>query len=91
MYRDAIEAFETTLFELGGKGEATIPCRITRLTSPEVRLANGIRYCFVEVTSGNGDQFGVEAFDDEADRLYRSASRIRDGRGAPLLPLLVSA
>lgn len=86
MYGSAIEAFESTV----GKSEADSFYQITRISAPDVRLSNGIRYCFVEVTCDTGVQYGIEAFDEEADKLYVSATRIREVGGAAVSPLMVT-
>ena len=45
--------------------------RITRSTEEIVTLANGISYCFAEVTCDNGSQFGISAYGDEAAELFK--------------------
>jgi hypothetical protein len=87
VYSSPAEALESTVGELG----ADSLYRISRISGPEVRLANGIRYCYVEVTTGTGMQYGIEAFDEEADKLYRSASRIQQEGRTAISPLLVTA
>ena len=87
MYSSPVEALENTVGELGTDSSY----RISRLTGPEVRLANGIRYCYVEVSTSTGMQYGIEAFDEEADKLYRCASRIQQVGRAAISPLLVTA
>jgi hypothetical protein len=86
MYRSPVDALESTVRELGTDSLY----RISRLSGPDVRLGNGIRYCYVEVTTSTGMQYGIEAFDEEADRLYRSATRIQQIGRAAISPLLVT-
>ena len=45
--------------------------RITRSTEEIVTLANGIPYCFAEVTCDTGSQFGISAYGDEAAELFK--------------------
>jgi hypothetical protein len=33
-------------------------------------MRNGIEYCFVEVTCDDGAQYGLQAYGEEAKRLY---------------------
>lgn len=47
--------------------------RITKSTPGIVRLKNGIKYFQVEVTSEDGAQYGISAYDDEAEELCRVA------------------
>jgi hypothetical protein len=86
MYSSPAEALESTLSEL----PTDSLYRISRLSGPDVRLANGIRYCYVEVTTNTGTQYGIEAFDEEAEKLYRSASRIQGTGHAAISPLLLT-
>ena len=45
--------------------------RITRSTEEIVTLANGIAYCFAEVTCDNGSQFGIAVYGEEAAELFK--------------------
>ena len=45
--------------------------RITRSTEEIVTLANGLPYCFAEVTCDNGSQFGIAAYGEEAAELFK--------------------
>ena len=36
-----------------------------------VTLANGIPYCFAEVTYDSGSQFGIAAYGEEAAELFK--------------------
>lgn len=71
-----------------------IPCRITKLSPEKTYLSNGIQYCFAEVTFANGVQYGIEAYGDEAARLFAEASScIRPSSDQSLVgePLLLTA
>ena len=45
--------------------------RITRSTEEIVTLANGIPYCFAEVTCDTGDQFGISAYGDDGQNYLK--------------------
>jgi len=85
MYSGPVDAFESTVGEIGSESVV----RITQLSGPNSRLANGIRYCFVEVTSDSGMQFAIEAFDEEADKLYQRASRFQLAARSEISPMAV--
>jgi hypothetical protein len=51
--------------------------RITRSTEEIVTLANGIPYCFAEVTCDTGSQFGISAYGDEAAELFKEVDIIK--------------
>lgn len=51
--------------------------RVTRSTEGMVTLANGIPYCFAEVTCDTGSQFGITAYGDEAAELLREVDRMK--------------
>ena len=36
-------------------------------------MQNGIEYCTVQVLLANGEEYRIEAYDEEADELYRAA------------------
>jgi hypothetical protein len=38
-----------------------------------IRLKNGVKYFQVEVTSVDGAQYGISAYNEEAEELYRVA------------------
>jgi hypothetical protein len=42
-----------------------------------VTLANGIPYCFAEVTCDNGSQFGITAYGDEAAELLKEVDSMK--------------
>jgi hypothetical protein len=48
-------------------------CRISKLSHSESRLENGIEYCLVEVTCDDGQQYGIQAFGEEAVELHHEA------------------
>jgi hypothetical protein len=53
--------------------------KITRTSPGILKLKNGIKYFQVEVTSSNGAQYGIAAYDEEAEELFsiaQSASKL---------------
>ena len=56
--------------------------------SKMARLTNGIKYFAVEVTGEDGAQYGISAYDNEAEELYEVAVK---GRAQTLeMPMVVS-
>ena len=58
------------LLQLNG-GHSGSRCRITKLSRDVSHLENGIKCFFVEVTCDGGEQFGIQAFGDEAVELRK--------------------
>lgn len=57
-------------------GEDAIDCSGVTSVSCEMKtLQNGIRRCSVHVKCISGAEYQIEAFDDEAEELYRKASQ----------------
>jgi hypothetical protein len=77
--RTVIDAFKD-LVEGRIEETAGLPCTITRLSERPKGLANGIAYCFAEVSFPNGVQYGIEAFGDEAHQLYEAARYVSKGQ-----------
>lgn len=50
--------------------------QVTKMPSAISVLSNGLPYFYVEVTGGNGSQFGIPAFGDEAIELHNEALRM---------------
>lgn len=69
MYRSAADAL-LVLIDGGPPGR----CKITSMSPTIVRMNNGIKYFAVEVTAGDGAQYGISAFDKEAEELYEVAT-----------------
>lgn len=70
MYRSAADAL---LAILDGGSSAGSSCRITSMSPRIARMNNGIKYFAVEVTAEDGAQYGISAFDKEAEDLYEVA------------------
>jgi hypothetical protein len=47
--------------------------KITKSSPGIIRLKNGIKYFQVEVTSEDGVQYGISAYNEEAEELCRAA------------------
>lgn len=41
-------------------------------------MTNGLKYYFVEVTCSDGIQYGIQAYGDEAEDLYKEARKYFD-------------
>lgn len=77
--RSVIDAFKD-LVEGRIEETAGLHWIITRLSEKKNRLANGMAYCFAEVSFSNGVQYGIEAFGDEAHQLYEAARFVSKGQ-----------
>lgn len=71
-YRNSIDALQD-LVQPTSSQPSTRACRITKLTHDASQLENGIEYCLVEVTCDNGEQYGIQAFGEEALELHNEA------------------
>ena len=81
-YKSSIEALQQLLNlgtsdrKIGDKVENSLAgCRITKTSNEISYMRNGIEYCFVEVTCSNGTQYGLQAYGEEANQLYKEANR----------------
>lgn len=62
-------------------------CRITGMSKEVTYAANGIKYFAVEVTSEAGAQYGISAYDEEAEELYKVTME----RRARAVPMVIAA
>ena len=62
MYRNSLDAFQQLLSPA-----------VSQISAKSGRMQNGIAYCIVQVLFASGDEYRIEAFDEEADELYRIA------------------
>lgn len=51
-------------------------CHITKLSRSVDYLENGIEYCHIEVTCEDGEQYGIQAFGEEAVELHNAALKL---------------
>jgi hypothetical protein len=51
-------------------------CHITKMSRTVAYLQNGIEYCHVEVTCEDGEQYGIQAFGQEAVELHNEALKL---------------
>jgi hypothetical protein len=62
----------TKLFSLCNCGRG----RITRYSDTSTTMKNGIEYYYVEITSKDGIQYGIQVFGEEAIALYNITMKI---------------
>jgi len=62
MYRNSVDAFTQLLSPT-----------VSQITAKNGRMQNGIAYCTVQVMLASGEEYRIEAYDEEADELYRIA------------------
>ena len=87
MYRSPADALSRLLEdERGYTG-----LKITGMKQDIVRLANGIKYFAVEVTAEDGVQYGVSAYDEEAEELYSLANARSTSQLSASVPLVLFA
>ena len=80
-YDNSIHALQH-LLQSGGHNEQechkkntkTVNCQITKTSQHVYHLRNGIEYCFVEVTCDDCTQYGLQAYGEEAMKLYNEIS-----------------
>ena len=87
MYRSPVDALSRLLEdERGYTG-----LKITRMKQDIVQLANGIKYFAVEVTAEDGVQYGISAYDEEAEELYTLANAKSSSQVSASVPLVLAA
>ena len=76
-YENSIHALQS-LLQSGGhneeecleKNKTRVKCQVTKTIQHVYHLKNGTEYCFVEVTCDDCTQYGLQAFGEEATKLY---------------------
>jgi hypothetical protein len=53
-----------------------LACHISKMSRTVSYLQNGIEYCHIEVTCGDGEQYGIQAFGQEAVELHNEALKL---------------
>jgi hypothetical protein len=71
-YQDSIHALRELIPSEPDEG-SRCACHITKLSHSVSNLENGIEYCLVEVTCDDGEQYGIQAFGNEAADLHKEA------------------
>jgi hypothetical protein len=71
-YQNSIHALRE-LIPSDSKENSRRACHITKLSHNVSKLENGIEYCLVEVTCDDGEQYGIQAFGNEAAELHKEA------------------
>lgn len=86
MYKSAADALWGLV---SGKenGAGRLPWKITMPDSPSL-MRNGIDYFFVEVTFGDGAQYGIPAYGDEARDLREQALLLEEAGERLLQPII---
>jgi hypothetical protein len=46
---------------------------VSQIIAKEGCMQNGIAYCTVQVLLANGEEYRIEAYDEEASKLFRAA------------------
>lgn len=62
MYRNSLDAFQQLLSP-----------DVSQISAKAGRMQNGIAYCIVQILFASGDEYRIEAYDEEAGELYRIA------------------
>jgi len=62
VYRNSIDAFRQLLSPA-----------VRQISAKNGRMQNGISYCIVQVLLASGEEYRIEAYDEEADELYKAA------------------
>ena len=87
MYYNSIDALQQLLdsrfkkrekLEEHGYTNTKISFQITKISDKIAYMSNGLKYYFVEVTCSNGIQYGIQAYGDEAEDLYKEAHKYFD-------------
>src|SRR5688572_26720785 len=93
-YKSSIEALQQ-LLHLGtpdGKisdkhsNSNVVHCQITKTSEDVSYMRNGMEYFFVEVTCSDGTQYGLQAYGEEANELYKESYRCIMCGSAPREP-----
>ena len=87
MYRSAADALSRLLEDERG----CTGLKITGMKQDIVRLSNGIKYFAVEVTAEDGVQYGISAYDEEAEDLCALATAKSTSQASASVPLVLSA
>jgi hypothetical protein len=62
VYRNSLDAFQQLLSPA-----------VSQISAKAGRMQNGIAYCIVQILFASGDEYRIEAYDEEAGELYRIA------------------
>lgn len=83
MFRNSVDAF---VYLLDGREQQGHPMHSVTSIHVDVKyMANGIKRCGVQVLYDDGAGYSVEAYDKEADELYREAKIRSCIHKAPML------
>ena len=87
MYRNAADAL-TGLVSGMEREVARLPWKL-EMSERHSKMENGIEYFYVKVTFGNGVQYGIPAYGDEAQELRDRALMLKSAEESILRPLVV--
>lgn len=65
LYRDSVDAFRQLLL--------SPTAAVSRISAKSGRMQNGISYCVVQVLLASGEEYRIEAYDEEGGELYKIA------------------
>ena len=92
-YKSSVEALQQLLHletpdrKIGDKMKNSIAgCQITKTFNEISYMRNRIEYCFVEVTFSDGTQYGLQAYGEEVNQLYKEAYRCSMCECTPIEP-----
>ena len=94
-YKSSIEALQQLLHlgtpdgKISDKSKSNsnvVHCQITKTSKDVSYMRNGMEYFFVEVTCSDGTQYGLQAYGEEANELYKESYRCIMRGNAPREP-----
>jgi hypothetical protein len=94
-YKSSIEALQQLLHlgtpdgKISDKSKSNsnvVHCQITKTSKDVSYMKNGMEYFFVEVTCSDGTQYGLQAYGEEANELYKESYRCIMRGNAPREP-----
>jgi hypothetical protein len=77
-YKNSIEALHQLLHIGTPDGDISYKitsCQVTKASKDVTYAKNGTEYYFVEVTCSDGTQYGLQAYGEEANELYKEVYR----------------
>jgi len=72
VYRNSVDAF-THLVSEERESVFRGTTSVAQISAKIGYMQNGIRYCSVQVTFNNGEEYRIDAYGEEADELYSKA------------------
>jgi hypothetical protein len=75
-YSSSVLALQKLLQRQQSERHSGLACHITKMSRTIAYLQNGIEYCHVQVTCEDGEQYGIQAFGQEAVELHSEALKL---------------